>query len=350
MSVARVALAPDYSISRVIKGGWHLAGGHGAIDRTQAIADMAVFVRAGITTFDCADIYTGVEDLIGRFRAHHPELAAGVQVHTKYVPDLEQLATLTPADTERVIDRSLTRLGVERLDLVQFHWWDFAVPGFVEAARTLAALQRKGKIRLVGVTNFDVPHLRAIVDAGVTIAAHQLQYSLLDRRAENGMVAFCARHGIGLLCFGTVAGGFLSDRWLGAPEPVDAFANRSLTKYKLIIEDFGGWSLFQELLAVLDRIARRLGSDIASVASAVPLGWPGAKAVIVGATNASHVVRNAAIPGLAVTPEDRAALTAILARSAGPLGDCYALERDRNGRHGRIMKYNLSNVATSPTR
>ncbi|MBL8696987.1 MAG: aldo/keto reductase [Alphaproteobacteria bacterium] len=347
MSVSRSELAPGYSISRVIKGGWHLAGGHGAIDRRQAIADMASFVRAGITTFDCADIYTGVEELIGAFRAAHPDLAAGVQVHTKYVPDLDQLPRLVPADTERVIDRSLARLGVERLDLVQFHWWDYEVPGFVEAARTLAALQRKGKIRLVGVTNFDVPRLRMIVDAGVALAAHQLQYSLLDRRPRHGMVEFCARHGIGMLCFGTVAGGFLSERWLGVPEPREAFANRSLTKYKLIIEDFGGWALFQELLATLDAIARRLGTDIASVASAVPLGWPGVNAVIVGATNASHLSRNASSSSLSLTAADRDALDAILSRSAGPLGDCYALERDRTGRHGRIMKYNLSNVGTA---
>ncbi|MBM3523458.1 MAG: aldo/keto reductase, partial [Alphaproteobacteria bacterium] len=258
---------------------------------------------------------------------------------------LQQLATLTPVDTERVIDRSLLRLGVERLDLVQFHWWDTAVPGLIEAAQTLAALQRKGKIRLVGVTNFDVPMLRAIVEAGVPVAAHQLQYSLLDRRADNGMAEFCAHHGIGLLCFGTVAGGFVSERWLGKPEPIGPFENRSLTKYKLIIEDFGGWALFQELLAALDRMARRLGTDIASVGSAVPLGWPGVKAVIVGATNASHLARNAGLATLAITDADRAALATILARSTGPLGECYALERDRTGRHGRIMKYNLSNVA-----
>ena len=66
--VERIELAPGYSISRIIKGGWHLAGGHGIIDPDQAVRDMAGFVEAGITTFDCADIYTGVEELIGRFR------------------------------------------------------------------------------------------------------------------------------------------------------------------------------------------------------------------------------------------------------------------------------------------
>ncbi|MFZ9479646.1 MAG: aldo/keto reductase, partial [Steroidobacteraceae bacterium] len=70
-----LALAPGYTISRLIKGGWHLAGGHGSVDRQQALRDMAAFVEAGITTIDCADIYTGVEELIGEFRAQYPALA-----------------------------------------------------------------------------------------------------------------------------------------------------------------------------------------------------------------------------------------------------------------------------------
>ena len=65
--VPRVELAPGYTISRLIKGGWQLAGGHGPVDPAAALADMDRFVDAGITTFDCADIYTGVEALIGRW-------------------------------------------------------------------------------------------------------------------------------------------------------------------------------------------------------------------------------------------------------------------------------------------
>ena len=110
-------------MSRLIKGGWHLAGGHGAIDSDQARADMAQFVEAGITTFDCADIYTGVEALIGSFLRAYPSLAKQVQVHTKFVPDLAVLKTADRPYVESIIDRSLTRLGTECLDLVQLHWW-----------------------------------------------------------------------------------------------------------------------------------------------------------------------------------------------------------------------------------
>ncbi len=94
MNIERIELDEGYSISRLIKGGWHLAGGHGDVDPAQAIKDMATFVEHGITTFDCADHYTGVEDLIGKFRIAYPELAKAVQVHTKIVPDYDRLPTV----------------------------------------------------------------------------------------------------------------------------------------------------------------------------------------------------------------------------------------------------------------
>ena len=337
----RIDLAPGYGISRVIKGGWHLAGGHGPIDAGQALEDMAAFVEAGITTFDCADIYTGVEELIGRFRMRYPTLARGVQIHTKFVPDLQSLATLDADGVERSIDRSLARLRVERLDLVQFHWWDYAVPGYVEAARELARLRSKGKIAHIGVTNFDVPHLREILDAGVPVVSLQAQYSLLDERPQNGMLDLCRAHRIALLCYGTVAGGFLSERWLGVPQPDDALANRSLVKYRLIVEEFGPWDLFQRLLATLQDIAAMHGCDIATVASRAILDRDPVAAVIVGATNTAHLGANRAIAGLHLDAADRGAIRALLDLRRGPLGDVYTLERDRHGRHGRIMKYDL---------
>lgn len=336
-------LAPGYTISRIIKGGWHLAGGHGAVDGARAVQDMAEFVESGIVTFDCADIYTGVEDLIGRFRRERPDLAARLRVHTKFVPDLDRLAEVDGRYVESIVDRSLSRLNMDALDLVQFHWWDYAVPRYVDVALELERLRRKGKIRHIGLTNFGTHEMRQILDAGVSILAHQLQYSLLDARPAGAMATLCGQRGIHLLCYGTVAGGFLSERWLGAAEPADAdLANRSLVKYSLIIREFGGWSLFQELLGTLSRIARRHGSDIASVATRCVLDRPAVAAAIVGATSTAHLAAHLGIGELRLTPEDRAAIEAITARRAGPGGDVYALERDRDGPHGRIMKYTLN--------
>jgi aryl-alcohol dehydrogenase-like predicted oxidoreductase len=344
--IPRYSFPQGYSISRLIKGGWHLAGGHGAIDSGQAVNDMARFVEAGITTFDCADIYTGVEALIGSFRRAYPALARQVQVHTKFVPDLSELKTLDRRYVEAIIDRSLTRLGTECLDLVQFHWWDFAVPRYVQTALELDRLQRAGKIAHLGVTNFDTPHLQELLAAGVRVVAHQLQYSLVDDRPRATMVACCRDHGLALLCYGTVGGGFLSECWLGRPEPSGALSNRSLIKYKLIIDDFGGWALFQELLTVLAGIARRHGSDIASVATRAVLDLPQVAAAIVGATSTAHLPAHARLDALRLDADDRAAIASVTDRRPGPKGDVYELERDRTGRHGAIMKYNSNALAS----
>ncbi len=345
--VERTALRPGYEISRVIRGGWQLAGGHGAVDRAAAVDDLAAFYDAGIVTFDCADIYTGVEELIGEFRKQVAdrrgrEALAGLRVHTKLVPDLELLPRLRKSDVRGVIDRSLLRLKSERLDLVQFHWWDYAIHGMVEAALWLDELRHEGKVELIGGTNFDTPSTQALLKAGLPLVSMQVQYSLLDARPEHGLVDLCRKSDIHLLCYGSVAGGFLADRWLGAPEPQPPFENRSLTKYKLIIDDFGGWSLFQELLRTLRRIADRHGSDIATVASRAMLDRPQVAAVIVGARNRSHLAANLAITALQLTAEDHREIAAVLARRKGPAGDTFALERDRTGRHGAIMKYNLN--------
>ena len=340
--IPRYSLRPDYSISRIIKGGWHLAGDHGDVNPQQAIKDMATFVEAGITTFDCADIYTGVEQLIGEFRRTFPTLAPHVQVHTKFVPDLSDLASVDARYVENIINRSLERLGQERLDLVQFHWWDFAVPRYVETALELDRLRRAGKIANIAVTNFDTPHLEAIVDAGVPILAHQLQYSLVDDRPNIAMVDFCRRHDIRLLCYGTVCGGFMSERWLNKPEPRGSIANRSLVKYKLIIEDFGGWDLFQQLLEVLGNIAIKHGADIASVATRAILDRPMVAAAIVGAINTRHLQSHERIGELRLDEEDLASIAAVTDYRRGPREDVYTLERDRTGRHGQIMKYELN--------
>jgi len=347
MTVETIELAPGYWISRMLRGGWQLAGGHGAIEAERATADMAAFVDEGVTTFDCADIYTGVEEMIGAFREHMlaergSEALKNFRVHTKFVPDWEALSRVDRAYVREIIHRSLRRLKVERLDLVQFHWWNYAVPGAVETALILKELQDEGKIHQIGGTNFDTPHTRALLDAGVPLVSMQVQYSLLDQRPENELVALCQERGLKLLCYGTVAGGFLSERWLGAPEPQEPFGNRSLAKYKLIIDDFGGWPLFQTMLTTLREIGRKHGVSLTAVATRWVLDRPEVAGAIIGARYAEHLPDNLDVFRIALDEEDRSAIDRVLARKTGPDGDTYTLERDREGRHGRIMHYNLN--------
>ena len=343
MTIEIFKLAPGYDIPRLIRGGWQLAGDHGEVDRQKAIADMAVFVEAGIDVFDCADIYTGVEDIIGEFRASQPSTQPALRVHTKFVPDLNDLAQVDAAYVRRVVTRSLQRLRAQRLDLVQFHWWDYSVPGMVQTARHLQALQQEGLIQHVGGTNFDTPQTAAMLDAGVPLVSMQVQYSLLDRRPAGALSALCARSPLRLLCYGTLAGGFITEQWLGAPEP-QQLENRSLIKYKLVIDDFGGWAAFQELLQRLKRIGQRHGVSLSVVATRWVLDQPFVAAAIVGARYAAHLPEHLQVFSFKLDAQDHNEINQLLARCPGPQGDTYALERDREGRHGRIMKYNLSKV------
>lgn len=347
MSVERFRVAPDYDISRLIKGGWHLAGGHGVVDREQAIKDMAVFVEKGITTFDCADHYTGVEEMIGDFRESHPSLAPLVQVHTKFVPDYEKLGNVKREYVESIIDRSIRRLKVERLDVVQYYWWDpDGKPGFVDTGLILRDLQAAGKIARIGVSNFNTRQLRMLVDGGVPIATNQPQYSPVDRRPESQMIPYSQSQEIVQLCYGTLSGGFFSADWLGTPEPFEPLVNRSLTKYKLIIEDFGGWDLFQELLQAMKSIGDKHDVTVPLVALRWVLDQPNVGGAIVGATSARHVDENLKVFSFALDAEDKRAINAVLSRCQGPEGDCYNLERDKEGRHGRIMRYNQNAMET----
>ncbi|MSZ45975.1 MAG: aldo/keto reductase, partial [Actinobacteria bacterium] len=219
------SMVSGYEISPVIKGGWQLSSGHSLdrkIEDDQAVADTVSFIEAGISTLDFGDIYTGVEELIGR-AVKRLDSRDMVQLHTKYVPNEKSLDNFDRSDVRTIVHRSLNRLGVEQVDLVQLHWWRYEANSYLVAMEELFKLKNEGKIRHIGITNFDLPHVKEIVAAGFKPASIQIQYSILDRRAEEGLSQYCADNDIGILCYGTVAGGLLSEKFLGvsAPEKVE---------------------------------------------------------------------------------------------------------------------------------
>jgi len=347
MTVETADLRPGHRISRVIKGGWQLAGDHGEVRRDQAIADMEAFLDAGITTFDCADIYTGVEEMIGHFIAdvrnrRGAEVADRVMVHTKLVPDLGRLADIRPDEVEAIVDRSLKRLQIEQIPLVQFYWWDISIGHPVEALDVLKECRKKGKIANLGATNWNTPVMDRFCDAGFDVVSAQVQYSVLDRRPAGAFSAWGAQRDVQILAYGTLAGGFLTENWLGQPDPGFAFENRSLVKYRLIIDEFGPWELFQTLLQTLQGIGDKHGVALASVATRWVLDQPQVAAAIVGARYARHLPKTLEVFRFQLDAEDRAKIDAVLAQASGPNGPVYGLESDRSGRHGRIMKYNLN--------
>lgn len=339
----RIEIAPGYRVPPIIVGLWQLSAGHRAstVELAATLDELERFVDAGFDTFDCADIYTGVEEVLGALNRRLGKRNR-FQVHTKFVPDREALASIDREYVTGIIDRSLARLGVERLDMVQFSWWDYDIPGYVETLGWLGELQRQGKIAHLGSTNFDVPRLKEMAMSGVRLASHQVQYSLLDRRPENGLVEYCTNDDAWLFCYGSLAGGLLSQRWFGASSPQAPWPNRSVQKYRLIVEDFGGWPAFQELLARLGSVAAEHGVEIANVAAKAVLDRPRVGAIIVGARDASHLDDNLRTLQMCLNAQDLTTIRQLLSAYPGPIGDVFGLERIAASPHASIMRYNLN--------
>lgn len=334
-------MALDY-LDNVIVGGWQLSKGHTRRDLA-GLQALEAYYDAGFRVFDCADIYTGVEELIGEFIAGHGIGADDIYVHTKYVPDLAALPSLSRDQTEGIVDRSRERLGLDTLDLVQFHWWDYEVPGYLGALETLVDLQGRGKIARIGLTNFDAAHVAEVLDAGIPVASVQTQFSVLDRRPRGELTELARRHGVSLLAYGSVAGGLLSDRYVGAPQPSRPYDNRSLDKYMLIVEEVGGWRALQEVLQVLRLVADDLDADVATVSAAYCLHQEAVDAVIVGVRNTDHLPEHRALrSGLPLTPEQMDTIERVRNRFGDVAGAVFELERDVGGPHNRIMKFDLN--------
>jgi aryl-alcohol dehydrogenase-like predicted oxidoreductase len=277
-------LAPNLMICRILNGMWQVAGGHGPIDPKVAVEEMVKYHNRGFTTWDLADIYGPAEDFIGAFRNRLPEQKRqDVQALTKWVPEPQRI---THQIAQASMERSLKRMGVSSLDLVQFHWWDYNNPYYIDALQYLSALRNEARIiKNVGLTNFDTEHMQIIKDAGlnIKIVSNQVQYSIVDRRPEVKMVQFCRENNISLLTYGTVCGGLISERYLGKPEPSSyELDTLSLRKYKRMIDSWGGWGLFQDLLSILHQIAQRHGVSIANVATRYILERPAVAGVIIG--------------------------------------------------------------------
>ena len=343
----RYELTKGYYINRVINGCWQLSEGHslkGNLDFSDVMKAFHMLVDRGFTTFDCADIYTGAEEFIGKFvnelKGGHGVSPDAIQIHTKYVPDIDLLSKVDYTYTEKIIDRSLVRLNRDVLDLVQFHWWDYDVPGCLETAADLVRLKEKGKIRNIGVTNFDTKHLEELVDAGIPVISIQSQYSVFDRRPEKALLDYCKKNNISLLCYGTLSGGFLAEKWMGQPQGQPE--TRSQVKYLQVIEDSLGWDGYQELLKLLKGIADDHQVGISNVATKYILSQAGVGAAIVGVRNSRHVGANARIFEFELLPEEIDAIRKLIGRYPILDGEPFELERTVGSKYRNIMKMNLN--------
>lgn len=321
---------PDLKICRLLNGMWQVSGGHGRINPKTAIESMFQYVDSGFTTWDLADHYGPAEDFIGEFRrqliANRGEEAVNhIQAFTKWVP---RPGKMTKKLVEENIDISLKRMNVKSLDLMQFHWWEYRDNNYLDALQYMVELQNEGKIKHLALTNFDTEHLQIITAAGIKIVSNQVQFSLVDRRPQVNMVNFCQEHDIKLFTYGTICGGLLSEKYLQKPEPKGLEINTtSLRKYKQMIDNWGGWGLFQELLNTLKTIADKYQVSITNVAVNYILNQPAVGGVIVGARLgiAEHLSDNARVFTFNLDTEDIGKIDAVSQHSRDLyqlIGDC----------------------------
>lgn len=319
----RIDLGGGLNISRLICGLWQVADleKHGTnLDLERAADALAAYARSGFDTFDMADHYGSAELIAGRLLARYPKGERRPLAFTKWCPEP---GPMNADIVRRGVQDRLDRLGVKKVDLLQFHWWTFEHPAWLDAMHEMKRLKEEGLIGAIGVTNFDAAHLALALADGIPVTSNQVSFSLIDRRAAGPLSDLCRKSGVKLLAYGTLCGGLLSDKWLGQPEP-SSLPDWSRSKYKRFIDAAGGWAPFQGILSAAGEIAKKRGVSISNVATRWVLDHEAVAAAIIGAriTESEHRADNLKIFDIVLDAEDRARLDAAF-RATRPIpGDC----------------------------
>ncbi|KAI0351111.1 Aldo/keto reductase [Trametes cingulata] len=331
------ALAPATTLPRIWIGLWQLSSNAWGSAPAQKVRDaMADYVAKGYVAF--ADHYGPAEDLFGQFIKHLPEGGRpfGATKWSVFEP-----MRVTFEAVQAAVEKSCMRMQTDRIDLLQFFWKDYQDRSYVDALQYLLQLRSSGRIRNLGLCNFDTRRTDEVctVFGPGCIVSNQVAFSIIDIRPLHGMDDICQRHNIKVLAYGTLCGGLLTDRWLGQPEPelYSGGLNPSQRKYlDVILKAWGTWELFQTLLRALRDIAdRHQNVSIANVAVRWVLEHPFVGAVIIGARLglSDHAEENNRVFSFALSDWDKAEIEAVLRQSNSAkmimtIGDCGAEYRD----------------------
>ncbi|MBL4767751.1 MAG: aldo/keto reductase [Rhodobacteraceae bacterium] len=301
----QIKLGDTLRISRVLTGLWQVADIEKegtTIDPEQGADDLDVYYRQGFSTFDMADHYGSAEIISGHLLKRYQDTPDRPVICTKWCPEPGEMSAKV---VRAGVQERLERLGVDRVDLLQFHWWMFEHPAWLDALHELTALRQEGLITEIGVTNFDAMHLQLALSDGIPLLTNQVPFSLLDRRAAGPLSTLCQTAKTRLFGYGTLCGGFLSGRWLDRPEPVD-ISDWSKMKYKRFIDTAGGWEAFQALLAAAAEIGKKHGVSLSNVATRWVLEQSSVAGVIIGARlgERNHMTDNARLFSFALDADD----------------------------------------------
>ena len=299
---------------------WQVSGAHGYISKDDAIKSMNFHVENGFTSWDLADHYGPAEDFVKIFREQRVReqkeaSLEDLKFFTKWVPRPQKI---TRELVNEAIDISRKRMGMESIDMLQFHWWEYQNKNYLKAIAFLDDLREEGIISNLGLTNFDAQHTEEFLKMGINIVSNQVQYSLIDRRPEKLMASLCKKYNIKILAYGTLCGGLLSETYLNHPEPLgDQLYTASLYKYKNMIDRWGDWKLFQELLQTLKKIALKYEVTIPNVAVRYVLENSVVGGAIIGVRLgiSEHIEQNSKTFSFSLNQDDIEEIESVLSKS-----------------------------------
>ncbi|TGO82981.1 hypothetical protein BPOR_0723g00020 [Botrytis porri] len=315
-------------VPRMFMGLWQFSSpAWGTASRTKIDRHFRKHVDSGLIAYDMADHYGDAEVTFGQFRSGQED-SEKIYCATKWA--VFEPIQVTKEVVDANISERLTATNSTSVELLQFHWQDYNDHQYVEAARLI---EMHPNVQSLGLCNFDSDHMCEILESGVKAVSNQVQFSLIDLRPTFKMAESCRKHNVKLLTYGSLCGGFLAEKWVGKPAPnlFDENMTPSHRKYFEMINIWGGWILFQELLNVLAKIGSKHKVSVSSAAIRWVLDHDYVGAVIIGARMgiSEHIDENLKALSFILDVEDKEAIESVLNRSRAKdifeaMGDCGA--------------------------
>ncbi len=303
-------------------GGWSF--GWGPQDDASSIAAMRHAIEKGINWIDTAAVY-GLghsEELVGRLLRDF-SVSQRPFVFTKCGlvwdqrnPMAQARRVLKPESIRAECEASLRRLGIERIDLYQFHWPDESGTPVEESWGAMVRLQQEGKIRAAGVSNFNLPLLERC-EAVRHVDSLQPPLSLIRRDAAAREIPWCAAHNTGVICYSPMQSGILTDSF--SRERVAGLAEDDWRRRS---SEFQEPNLSRNLALrdALQPIAKRHDTSVSCIAIAWVLAWPGVTGAIVGARSPQQVDGWIDAASIALSNQDLDEIAAALERTKAGSG------------------------------
>lgn len=293
----------DLEVSEVVLGTWVTGGwAWGGSDEKDSTMAILRALELGINFIDTAPVYGfGKSELIIGQALREWGTTKGIVLATKCGLEWDEKENIrrnaSPERIRKEVEDSLKRLGVDRIDLYQIHWPDPHTP-FETSMETMVKLREEGKIRYIGLSNFNREQIESCLKAG---PVHSLQppYNLFEREAEKEILPFCKEKGIATLVYGGLCRGLLTGKFTGEEKFPKGDLRRGDPKFKP-----DRFKQYTKAVDELKKLAAKYNKTMAQFALRWALQQPGVTTVIAGARTAQQVEDNAGVSGWLIEDRD----------------------------------------------